>query len=102
MNNNIFNFNNNARLIHSVEIYLNNAATALNENGLHNLVNVVDNLILNFREPNFQELNQSFLNDVRNLSQQQKDNLKETIFQMINENGCRFMNDFLTIFNIYI
>ena len=102
MNNNIFNFNNNARLIHSVEIYLNNAATALEENGLHNLVNVVDNLILNFREPNFQELNQSFLNDVRNLSQQQKDNLKETIFQMINENGCRFMNDFLTIFNIYI
>ena len=102
MNNNIFNFNNNARLIHSVEIYLNNAATALEENGLHNLVNVVDNLIANFREPIFQELNQSFLNDVRNLSQQQKDNIKETVFQMINENGCRFMNDFLTIFNIYI
>jgi len=94
--------NNNARIIHTVEYALNNAATALEENGLHNLVTVVDNLILNFREHNFEELNQSFLNDVRNLSQQQKDNLKETIFQMINENGCRFMNDFLTIFNIYI
>ena len=96
------NFNNNARLIHSVEYYLNNAALALQENGLHNLVNVVDNLIANLHEPIFQELNQSFINDVRNLSQQQKDNIKETVFQMIHENGCRFMDDFLTIFNIVI
>ncbi len=99
MNNNN---NNNARIIHTVEYALNNAALALEANGLHNLVIVVDDLLANFLEPNFQELNRSFLNDVRNLSQQQKDNLKETIVQMIDENGSVFMFDFREIFGIYI
>ena len=92
--------NNPGRLILEVEYYLVNSTRVLEENGLYNLANACDNVIANFRQPEFENLYQQFLNDLRNLSQEDKENVKATIVAMLSNHDALFMYDFRVIFNV--
>jgi hypothetical protein len=98
--NNNNNNNNPARLIHEVEYYMGNAARALEENGLYNLAIACDNVSANFRQPEYEYLYRQFLNDVRNISDLDKENVKATVINMKNNHGSHFMYEFLDIFNV--
>ena len=99
-NNNNNNNNNPARIIHTVEYALGNAARALEENGLYNLAIACDNVSATFRQPEFETVYQQFLKDVRNVSDLDKENMKITLVNMKNNHASIFMYDFLDIFNV--
>ncbi len=94
------NNNNPGRLIHEIEYYLGNTARVLEQNGLYNLTIACDNVIANFHQPEFENLYQQFLNDLRNLSQEDKENVKATMVDMLNNHAELFMYDVRVIFNV--